>query len=116
MKKKNFIYQKRGLLAIALVFMLFLISSCSSTNEPAANEVFIQSMSYSPATLTVTAGTTVKWINKVSDTHTVTSDTGLFDSGNVSKNGVFSFTFMTAGTYSYHCTLHPSMKAKVVVN
>jgi len=83
---------------------------------PGANEVFIQGMAFSPSSITVTAGTTITWTNKDVATHTVTSDTKLFDSGNVGSNATFSFTFATAGTYAYHCNIHPSMVASVTVN
>src|ERR1035437_10379072 len=116
MKTTNNNSKKRGLLAIALVSILFLFSSCTGTNPPTANEVFIQSMAFSPVTLTVTAGTSVKWTNKDAVAHTVTSDTGLFDSGNLSTNGTYSHTFTTAGTYNNHCTYHSSMTAKIIVN
>src|ERR1035437_4918138 len=109
--KKQF--EKRGLLALALVSLFFFFNSCSSNSAPPANQVFIQGMAFSPATLTVTVGTTVKWTNKDAVAHTVTSDTGVFDSGNVANAGTFSFMFMTEGTYSYVCTIHPSMVAKI---
>jgi plastocyanin len=83
---------------------------------PGTNEVFIQGMAFDPATITVAANTTITWTNKDAVAHTVTSDTGLFDSGSIATNGTFSFTFSTAGTYAYHCTPHPSMIATVKVN
>lgn len=116
MKTTAITFKKSGLLVLTFVSILFFISSCTSTNEPAANEVFIQSMAFSPATITITAGTTVKWTNKDGVAHTVTSDTGLFDSGNVGANKTYSHAFTTAGTYNYHCTYHSSMTAKIVVN
>lgn len=107
----------QGVLFLIGVCFFVLTNSCSnSTSAPPANEVFIQNMAFSPATITVTAGTTVKWTNKDGVTHTVTSDNALFDSGNITTNGVFSFMFMTAGTYNYHCSIHTSMVAKVIVN
>jgi plastocyanin len=86
-----------------------------STGGPGPDEVFIQGMTFSPSTLTVSAGTTVTWTNKDAISHTVTSDTGLFDSGTLAANGTFNFTFMTEGTYTYHCKIHPGMTASVVV-
>lgn len=83
---------------------------------PGLNEVWIQDMTFSPASLTVNAGTTVKWTNKDPMAHTVTSDTGLFDSGGLATDATFSYTFATAGTYAYHCTYHTYMKASVTVN
>ena len=79
-------------------------------------EILIQGNAYSPATLTVNAGTTVTWTNKDAVDHTVTSDTKLFDSGNISSNGTFSYKFSTAGTYNYHCTIHQEMTGTVIVN
>ena len=117
MKTLNKHLVKRGLFTLSFVCLfIFFNSSCSSNSAPPANEVFIQGMAFSPATLTVAVGTTVKWTNKDGIAHTVTSDTGLFDSKNVNANGVFSYMFMTAGTFNYHCTIHPSMIAKVIVN
>jgi plastocyanin len=108
--------EKIVLLALALVSLPLFFNSCSKISEPPANQVYIQNMAFSPATLTVTVGTTVKWTNKDGITHTVTSDSGIFDSGNVNASGTFSYMFMTAGTYSYHCKIHSSMIAKIVVN
>lgn len=81
----------------------------------APNEVIIQSMAFIPATLTVPVGTTVRWKNKDNMAHTVTSDTGAWDSGNIAINAVFNFPFTAAGTYHYHCTYHPSMTGTIIV-
>ena len=83
---------------------------------PGSNEVWIQGMAFTPATITVVAGTTVTWTNKDAVAHTVTSDVGLFDSGTFSNAGTYSYIFATTGTFAYHCAFHPSMIAKVVVN
>jgi plastocyanin len=117
MKTLNNWSDKQVFMAVSFISIFFLFSSCSSNSAPPANEVFIQGMAFSPATLTVSVGTTVKWTNKDAIAHTVTSDTGtVLNSGNVAANGTFSFMFMTAGTYLYHCSIHPSMTAKIVVN
>ena len=83
---------------------------------PGMNEVFIQDMAFNPSTITIAAGTAIKWTNKDLDTHTVTSDAGLFESGSITTGTTFSFTFTSVGTYPYHCTPHPTMTATVVVN
>jgi plastocyanin len=83
---------------------------------PGANEVFIQGMAFNPVTITVSAGTTITWTNKDGVSHTVTSDTALFDSGTIASNGTYSHTFSTAGTFAYHCSIHTDMMATVVVN
>jgi plastocyanin len=92
------------------------IGGTGGTGGPGTNEVFIQGMAFNPASITVAAGTTITWTNKDAITHTVTSDSKLWDSGSVGPNGTFSFTFATAGTFPYHCNVHPSMTASVTVN
>jgi len=86
------------------------------TPTPSGNNVTIQSSAFSPTAITVTAGATVTWTNKDAIAHTVTSDASLFDSGSIAANGVYSYTFATAGTYHYHCTFHTMMTGTVVVN
>lgn len=78
------------------------------------------SFAFSPATITVKAGTTITWTNNTGAPHTVTSDDGTsFDSGInnpiAANGGTYSFTFTKAGTYTYHCQIHPFMKATVIV-
>lgn len=67
-----------------------------------------------PASITIPAGSTVRWTSQ-GDTHTSTSDTGLWDSGNIPHGDTFSYTFNTPGTYTYQCKLHPNMAGTVNV-
>lgn len=84
-------------------------------NPPPANSVSIKSIAFSPTTLTVPVGTTVTWTNNDNIMHTVTADDNSFDSGNLAAGGTFYFKFNTAGTFNYHCAIHASMTAKIVV-
>ena len=87
-----------------------------NTNETLPDiEVDIVNFAFSPAEITVPAGTTVIWTNSDAASHTVTSDDGVFDSGTISQGNTFRFTFDEAGTYPYYCTIHPYMKATVIV-
>lgn len=74
---------------------------------------------FNPDMLAVAVGTTVVWTNNTTAPHTVTSDDGKsFDSGAsnpIGSGGTFSFKFTKAGTYKYHCQVHPSMVATIVV-
>jgi plastocyanin len=97
-------------------------SSTSSTTQvsspsPSASQfaVNIASFAFSPATLTIAKGATVMWTNNDSTTHTVTSDSNVWDSGSVAPGKTFSRTFNEAGTFPYHCNIHPSMTSKIVV-
>jgi plastocyanin len=77
--------------------------------------VAIKDFDFTPATVTIAVGGTVTWTNNGPSTHTVAADDGSFDSGNLSQGKTFSHTFQTAGTFSYHCGIHPFMKATVIV-
>ncbi|MBI4312339.1 MAG: cupredoxin domain-containing protein [Chloroflexi bacterium] len=65
-------------------------------------------------TLNVNVGTTVTWAQRDLEGHTVTAP-GLFDSGILDEGKTFSYTFTKAGTYTYTCTLHPSMTGTITV-
>jgi plastocyanin len=71
---------------------------------------------FSPKTLKVKVGTTVTWKNTTMVSHTSTSDSGVWDSGIIAPGGSFSFTFTTTGTFTYHCNIHPFMKASIIVS
>jgi plastocyanin len=78
-----------------------------------ANEKY----AFSPATLTIKVGTQIVWTNTSDAPHTVTSDmAGVFGTtGNITQNQTFMFTFTSAGTFAYHCNIHPYMKATITV-
>lgn len=109
-----------GLVVLSMLFIIFSISCQATppTEEEAAavsNEIEISGFAFVPATITVTVGTTVTWTNLDSVAHTVTSETDLFDSGNLARNATFSYSFADRGTFSYFCAIHPYMRAKVIV-
>ncbi len=100
-----------------LLFLVLALAMCQPTYAQAqqTNTVEIRNASFEPASLSVTMGTIVTWINKDTIDHTVTSDTGLFDSGTIRSGGRFIFTFDAPGTYTYHCNLHADMRGQVLV-
>jgi plastocyanin len=86
------------------------------TEEPIIGaQVNIKNFAFSPTTVTIKAGQSVEWVNNDSSPHTITSDTGLFDSGNESSGQSYSHKFDKPGTYAYHCAYHPNMKGTVIV-
>jgi plastocyanin len=72
------------------------------------------SAAYAPNPVTISAGSSVTWMNTDTVTHTATSDSGAF-SGNLAPGATYSYTFPAKGTYPYHCTQHPGMMGTVVV-
>ena len=79
--------------------------------------VAINDAGYAPATVVVAPGKHVIWTNGGINPHTVTSDTGAFDSGNMPPKAKFDFTApATTGTFAYHCTFHSFMQGTLVVS
>jgi plastocyanin len=117
------------LLVLALLaFALFALGCGSSTTTTttaagvgtttpaaAANAVTIAGSAFSPASITVKVGDAVTWTNNDSVSHTVTADDNSFASSNLANGAAFSFTFTKAGSFPYHCSIHPSMTGTVVV-
>jgi plastocyanin len=110
------LYLAAGILAAAL---------CAASNGAAAAngapgteatiQVSAKNFMFTPASITVKAGTTVTWVNLDEEPHTVFSDAGLFRSSALDTQERFSFKFEKAGTYHYLCTIHPRMLGTVVV-
>jgi plastocyanin len=94
-------------------------SEAAPSEAPAAgggDAVTIQNFAFGPASLSVAAGTTVTWTNSDSAAHTATADDGTFDSSTIASGATFSQAFDTAGTFAYHCSLHPNMTGTIEVN
>jgi len=113
---------------VLILASLGLLSCTSSTDNgpPVAtpadvviltNAATLGGNAYAPNSLTfsLAAKTTVKWRNSDNTDHTVTDDNGVFASGALGQGGTFSFRFDTAGVYTYHCEIHPSMVATITV-
>ena len=109
------------LLIGALVVVIFLIVSCyknkSSYNSTSGtSKITITSSAYSPASLTVVSGATVTWTNNDNSAHTVTTEDGAINSGDIAPGSSYSKTFMTTGTYNYHDAHNTDMKAVLIVS
>ena len=128
---KNRIIKQAGLCCLAAFTAIILLFACSKSGGGSGdnggggggyggggttgNSVSIAGFAFSTSSLPVAKGTKVTWKNNDATTHTVTSDDGTFDSGNIAPGGSYSYTFADAGTFAYHCKIHPTMTAKVVV-
>ncbi len=117
---------KRSFIHLFIFLLIAVALAACASPTPAAQtpvpqtganvkEVKISNFAFDPASLTVPVGTTVKWTNQDSADHTVTADDKSFDSGKLGQGKDFSFTFSKEGTFSYKCTIHPNMVAKIIV-
>src|SRR5713226_1488055 len=87
----------------------------ASDGKPGAPAVTIDNFSFSPAALTIPAGTTVVWTNHDDIPHNVMERGQKFKSKALDTDDTFSYTFAEAGTYEYFCGLHPKMVGKIIV-
>ena len=91
-------------------------STPAATTAPTAkDQVDIANFAFSPATITVKVGDSVNWTNKDSIGHSATADDSSWDTGVLGQGESKSITFAKAGTYKYHCSVHPNMHGTVVV-
>jgi plastocyanin len=103
-------------LAVLGLAFVGLAGTASAGENPASMQITIDNFSFAPATLTVPAGTKVTWVNHDDIPHTVVSeDKATFKSQALDTDEQFSFTFAKPGTYTYFCSIHPKMTAKVIV-
>jgi plastocyanin len=121
---------RTAILALAALFGLTLYNCGGDNSTPTTPSspgttadvmITIQgqagNMSFSPNPATVRAGQTVAWRNADSLTHTATQDASGFDTGNITAGATSTpILFNTAGSLSYHCSIHPSMVGTVTVN
>ncbi len=81
-----------------------------------SQSVVIQNFAYQPQDVTINIGESLTWINRDPVGHTATSDSqGLFDTGVIAPGGNKTVSFAIAGTYAYHCSIHPTLKGTVTV-
>jgi plastocyanin len=96
-------------------------STSPSSPAPAATVTIVSDPAtigrFTPPTVTVAPGQSVEWVFQDLNPHTVTADDSSFTSvqTGLTKGQTYAHAFAQAGTYAYHCFIHPQMKAAVVV-
>ena len=118
---------KRTYLTLSIAAAVILIAmaagrarasgSARAAEKPAAETAIkIDNFTFSPNTVTVPVGSTVRWMNHDDIPHTVVSDDKTtFKSKALDTDDGFSYTFTKRGTYLYFCSIHPKMTGKIVV-
>jgi plastocyanin len=96
--------------------------SASPVNTPLSqapvseNTIAIKNFAFNPPTMTVTAGSIVRWVNQDSAPHRIMfSDKREAGSDVLSPSQSYSKKFDLAGRFSYYCTIHPDMTGTIIV-
>ncbi len=93
-------------------------SSATKPDATSQNTIVLKNLDFMTKKLTIKKGETVTWKNEDTAKHTVTFDDEKMQSGSSQLFGPgesYNYTFNNVGTYSYHCTPHPFMKASIEV-
>jgi amicyanin len=108
-----------GTVAVVLAAFWFAGLGGSATQPSPATQhvaaVDILNFKFTPAEVTVKAGTTIRWTNHGYVPHTVDFSGEAVHSGVLNNGNQFTHTFTTPGTYAYICHIHPFMHGTVVV-
>ena len=104
------------LVLVGLALLVAFSGGAVAAEKAAGTEVTIDNFSFGPQSLNIKVGTQVTWVNHDDIPHTVVSeDLITFRSRVLDTDESWSFTFTKPGTYTYFCSIHPKMTAKVVV-
>jgi plastocyanin len=115
---------QKAALALAFVGFALALAGIWSTAAPADGTiarasktatVTIDNFKFTPGTVRVAKGSSVRFSNSSGITHTATS-AGAFDTGRIRDGKSVTVRFTQKGAFAYHCTIHPFMKGKVVVD
>ena len=104
----------RRMLVGALALSLAAVLGGAAPAGAARTRVKIVDFSFQPRRVEIPQGTRVTWVNKGDSSHTVTSTTGKFDSGELAPGETFTRRFKQTGVFRYFCEIHPDMKGKVL--
>ncbi|MEV0218600.1 cupredoxin family copper-binding protein [Streptomyces sp. NPDC050704] len=106
-----------GIAVLALLVPVLLLWAAPGKASAATYRVAMKGYAFGPATLTVPVGSTVTWTNQDTAPHDVKTTSGpvSIHSPMLEKGQSWSFTFTTAGSYGYYCTVHPDMTARIMV-
>ena len=113
--------KRRSAFAMAAVLLATLVvggTKARAGAKDAATDKYavkIDNYSFTPQTITISAGTTVTWTNADDVPHTVAGTDLSFSSKALDTDDQYSHTFDAPGTYKYFCTVHPRMTGTVVV-
>ena len=105
-------YNASKVVRVAALSLAVIFPTLGSAED---KTIEIKEYKFEPTQITIPAGTTVTWVNKDDDSHTVTDKGKKFSSKDLDKNDKYSYTYKEPGTYPYFCSLHKSMTGTITV-
>ncbi len=102
-------------MSAVLTAVVFILVGSTPTARAVDQPISIAGFSFSPAVRTISVGDSVTWTNSDPLAHTVTSDTGIWNSGPLNQSGSFQRTFTQPGIFGYFCSIHSTMHGAILV-
>lgn len=100
------------LILVSLVAGLLLSGPATAATT---KTVSIKRTAFSPSTVSIVAGDSIRWRNDDTRDHQVVSTTGAFASPVLRPGRTYTFRFDVAGTYRYRDALNPSVTGTIKV-
>ena len=91
-------------------------AACVKSAAGGEVDVSVEGFAFNPAAITATVGQTITFTNGDSAPHTATLDDGSCTTPNIANGASEGLTFNAAGTYPFHCAVHPDMKGTITVS
>jgi plastocyanin len=101
--------------AVIAVAVTGFASGSGDASAARGDTVVIKNFGFAPNPIDVTTGATLTVVNDDHTTHTLTANKGAFDTGDLRAGQRGSVSLDRAGTYAYHCEIHPFMTGTVRV-
>jgi plastocyanin len=89
---------------------------CAVSTSTGTVAVTMQNTAFNPATVQAKVGDVIGFTNKDSIQHTATLDDGSCTTDVVAGGGTAALSFTAAGTYPFHCKIHPNMTGKFEIS
>ena len=115
LRQKTYLLGAVGMAGLLAAALPRLTAAGETAVKAAASAATVQIDNFTPATLTVAAGTAVTWKNNDDSPHRIGDKDATFKSAALDTDDTFSHNFATPGVYPYICTIHPYMAGKIVV-
>jgi plastocyanin len=100
---------------LAVVFAALVSLVVAAPSSAATINVKITKTGFSPKSVVINFGDTVRWTNSDTTNHQIVADNGSFASPILKPKQTYSFTFKTAGRFPYHDAIHPLLKGVITV-
>ncbi len=104
-----------AVMTLALLGLRSELAAAGPTAQASgAKTVDINHFAFHPPTLTIAVGSKVNFTNSSKVAHTATRG-GSFNTGRIAPGSTIGIRFNQKGSFSYHCSIHPLMHGKIVV-